>query len=142
MISCFMDVQNSGHIQATRGSSPFFNATVEIHFAVFLEAFPSHSSVSLYKPATFELPYFFRMVPRCQMAEELSSALPDKLVDTLPSLALTGLERSSYDRFIKNDQPCLLALSHFLECSGIRVPYGCLGSRSPIECCVPWPTPS
>ena len=60
--------------------------------------------------------YLFGMARRCEIAKGPSSALADKLVHKHPSLPLRRLERSSYDGFIRNVQPCVLAFAHFLEC--------------------------
>ena len=58
----------------------------------------------------------FGMAGRSQVAKEASSALADKLLVTHPSLPLRRLERSSYDRFIRNVQPYAPVLVHCLEC--------------------------
>ena len=50
------------------------------------------------------------------MAKEASSALPDKLDVTHPSLPLRRLERSSYDGFIRNVQPYALVVVRCLDC--------------------------
>ena len=115
MILCYMAVQNLRRLKAIRASSRLFKEAVEMHYAIFLDAFTSRSSVSLYKPAKYEFQNLFRVARRCQISKELSSALADELLVIHPSLPLTRLERSSYDRFIKNVQPYLLALGHFLE---------------------------
>ena len=56
------------------------------------------------------------MKRRREIAKGLSIALAYKLFHTHPALPLRRLKGASYNRFIRNVQPYVLALAHLLEC--------------------------
>ena len=126
MILCFLAAQNVGQLQAIRGFSRFLNKSIKVNeYTLVRDALTSRDSRyyivhslyrGLYKPINPGFRYLFSMARHYEIAKGLSSALADKLVHKHPSLPLKRLKRSSYDRFIRNVEPYVLALAHFLEC--------------------------
>lgn len=120
-----MAAQGVGQLQAIRSLSHFIDDTVLIRqyeivpCALSNQGSPHYAAVRLYrglfKPANEGLQYLSNMTRHFRIARELSRALADKLVDMHPSLRLNPLDVASYDRVVRNVEPYILVLTHFLE---------------------------
>lgn len=127
-----MAVQNMRALEFIQKSDSLRNVVLlENNNEIVQYAFNSHTSLyhtakhlyySLYYPLNPGLDYLFRIARRCDIAKDLAVALADQLQKTHTSnssnFQLPGIrfDPASYDRFITNVQPYIIALAHFFEC--------------------------
>ena len=121
-----MAVLDVGQLQAIRGSDHFYNRTIQLRQGeIVSSALDRRNSLyrtanrlyhGLRQPTIPGFNYLFGIARRCDIAKQLAGALVDQLLEINFSLPETRLDEASYDRFIRNVRPYLLALAHFFEC--------------------------